>query len=132
MTPDAEPQTSTGAAKFTVILGGRFISEEDSGDMMGQPFSSLKIWGFNNGTKKYESVWAYTGSTSMMTLVGTSIDSGKTITYEGTYSPDAGEPSKLTVTLKIADDDHFNVKIVHAAGDVKSAPAFETAYSRKK
>src|SRR5690349_3344785 len=43
LTPDAEPQTSAGTARFTTVLGGRFISEEDSGDMMGQPFSSLKV-----------------------------------------------------------------------------------------
>jgi|SRR5579862_7143817 len=131
-TPGAEPQTQAGSAKLTVVLGGRFVSEEDTGDFMGRPFSNLRVWGYNNGTKRYEAMWAYTGSTSMVMLVGASDDGGKTIVYEGTFEPEAGTPSKMKITLKTVDDDHFTLRFEQAIYDAASGAVFEATYTRKK
>src|SRR6266849_6742120 len=83
MQPGAPPSESTGTAKITSILGGRFLREEGSGTFMGQPSSGMRLWGYNNGTKQYEAMWMYTGSTAMLMLKGTSSDDGKTVGYTG-------------------------------------------------
>src|SRR5215471_1445660 len=40
--PGSSAQESTGTAKITSILGGRFLSEEGSGKQFGMPAASLK------------------------------------------------------------------------------------------
>ena len=65
----AAPET-TGEATFTSLLGGRFLLQEEKGSMFGQPFETRKTYGYNAGTKRYEGLWIYTGSTAMMALSG--------------------------------------------------------------
>ncbi|MFY9609545.1 MAG: DUF1579 family protein [Blastocatellia bacterium] len=72
--PGAPPQESTGQAKLWMTLDGRFLAEDDSANFMGQPTKGFKLIGYNNASKRYEGIWTYTMSTSIMTLKGTSKD----------------------------------------------------------
>jgi len=130
--PGMPPTESAGTAKLTSILGGRFLKEESTGTMMGQAYSSLHLEGYNSATNKFEATWAYTGSTSLMSLVGTSKDGGKTIEYVATF--DSGKEAKqaLQVTTRVLDDDHFVTELVAKNADGSKGPTLETAYTRKK
>src|SRR5687767_3997122 len=64
--PGGPATESTGTARITVIVDGRFLLEEDSGIFMGQQTKGTRIWGYDNSTKQYESAWMYTGSTGIM------------------------------------------------------------------
>ena len=123
---------STGASRFSSILGGRFLSEDDRGTMNGAEFQSQKLWGFNSESQKYESVWTYTGATSMMIMTGVSKDEGKTVVYDASYEGARGRRAQMVVTMKVADDDHFSITIAPKLPEGESAPAFESSYTRKK
>jgi hypothetical protein len=47
MAPGAEPLRQTATVAARPILGGRFLQVETSGDVMGQPFESLTVFGFD-------------------------------------------------------------------------------------
>ena len=129
----APPEETEGTAKITVVMGGHFINQEDSGTTMGMPFTSAKLMGYNNGSKKYEAVWTYTLGTNMMTMTGTSEDEGKTIKCSASFENEMGAKETFNITYKIADDDHFTV--VFDGGkmpDGSPGPTMETSYTRKK
>ncbi len=129
--PGVEPQQSTGTAKLKSILGGRFLEEENSGDSFGQPYAGLRLYGYNNGSKQYEAIWIYNGSTAFLVLDGTSDDSGKTVRYSGAFLGPGGEQQRLRVTITQQDDDHFTVKLLgEAPGGAMSM--LETVYTRTK
>src|SRR5262249_41271018 len=86
---------SSGSSKISSVMGGRFLLEESAGMMMGQKFTSVKLTGYNSLSEKFEASWVYTGSTSIMTLTGTSPDGGKTINWEGTFEMQKGQKQTL-------------------------------------
>ena len=68
----------------------------------------------------------------MMTMTGASKDEGKTVEYDASYEGAGGRREQMTITLKIADEDHFTVTIVAKVPEGQPAPTFETSYTRKK
>ncbi|HEV2306627.1 MAG TPA: DUF1579 domain-containing protein [Candidatus Acidoferrales bacterium] len=127
--PGAQPQESTGTAKLKSILGGRFLEEENSGESLGQPYTGLRLYGYNNGSKQYEAIWIYNGSTAFLVLDGTSDDSGKTVRYSGAFLGPGGQRQTLRVVITQNDADHFSVKLLgEAPGGGMST--LETVYTR--
>jgi hypothetical protein len=129
---DAKPQESHGTSKITSVLGGRFLMQDNRGNLLGQAAAGLHLIGYNNGTKQYEATWVYTGSTSMMNLVGTSEDGGKTIEWTGTYEMDKGHKTTISVIARFLDEDHFVEELIAKTPDGKKGPTLETTYTRKK
>ena len=128
--PGSEPQESTGTAKLKSILGGRFLEEDNSGESFGQHYSGLRLYGYNNGSKQYEAIWIYDGSTAFLVLDGTSDDHGRTVRYSGAFLGPSGEKQTLRVTITQNDADHFTVKLLgESAGGMST---LETVYSRIK
>jgi hypothetical protein len=121
------PEESTGTAKIKMTLDGRFLVEESEGMMMGMPFKTLKISGYNNAAKEFESVWMYTMSTGMMRLVGTSDDQGKTVKWKASYKEADGDHNLDVITTHI-DADTFVERLSEGA----DGPVMETTYTRKK
>lgn len=129
--PGVEPQQSNGQATLKSILGGRFLEEENSGDSLGARYSGLRLYGYNNGSKQYEAIWIYNGSTAFLVLDGTSDDNGKTVRYSGAFLGPGGERQTLRVSISQQDDDHFTVKLLgEAPGGAMST--LETVYARTK
>ena len=128
--PGAPPQESTGQAKLWMTLDGRFLAEDDSANFMGQPTKGFRMIGYNNASKRYEGIWTYTMSTSIMTLKGTSKDGGKTITFEGSFDDPSG--IKLDIILRQTGDDSFVVDSTGKTSDGKPGPRLVTTYTRKK
>lgn len=132
MAPGAPPQESTGEAKLWMTLDGRFLSEDDSGMFFGQQMKSFRMVGYNNASKRYEAIWTYTMSTSIMTLNGTSKDGGKTITLAGSFDDQGGVKQNLDVVMRQTDGDHLVVELSGKTPDGKPGPLLETTYTRKK
>ena len=131
LSPDTEPTETTGAAKLTVILDGRFLQDENTVSMFGQSYKGLRLYGYNNGSKQFEATWFYTGSTGTMRLIGSSKDEGKTVDWTASYD-DANGKQNLQVITKIVDADHFVVEMIAKLPDGKKGPSFETTYTRRK
>jgi hypothetical protein len=129
-TPGSQPQESTGTAKLKAILGGRFLEEDNSGQSFGQPYSGLRLYGYNNGSKQYEAIWIYDGSTAILVLDGSTDDNGKTVRYSGAFLGPTGEKQTLRVTISKNDADHFTVKLLGESPGGMST--LETVYTRIK
>lgn len=127
----AEPMESDGVASLRSEMGGRFIVEHNHGGYLGEPYSGLRIYGYNNGTKHYEGVWTWTGSTAIMPLVGDSKDGGRTIQYAATsYDDSSGQLRRMNVTLQMLDTDHFQVELRSTMPDGSPGPRLVSLYSR--
>lgn len=129
--PGVAPQQFSGTAKLKSILGGRFLEEENSGDSLGQPYSGLRLYGYNNGTNQYEAIWIYNGSTAFLVLDGSSDDNGKTVRYTGAFLGPGGGRQALRVTTTQQDADHFVVKLL-GEGPNNATSTLETTYTRIK
>jgi hypothetical protein len=132
MAPGAPAQESTGEAKLWMTLDGRFLSEDDSGTFFGQPTKGFKFLGYNNASKRYEGIWTYTMSTSIMSLNGTSNDGGKTINFVANYDDENGVKQQLAILMRQVDNDHLVVELNSKTPDGKPGPKLETTYTRKK
>jgi hypothetical protein len=99
---------------------------------MGQPTRGTRIWGYDNGSKQYESSWMYTGATGIMRLTGNSTDGGKTINFVATFNDQNGVKQTFDATLRLVDDDHFVVGLYARGPDGSRGPTFDTIYTRRK
>ena len=57
MEPGKPPTESTGTAEMKMLLDGRFLYQEYTSQMMGQPFSGIGIDGYDNLRKRYVTTW---------------------------------------------------------------------------
>src|SRR5262245_7586199 len=124
-----KPMESAGTAKITSVLGGRFLQEEGTGTMFNQPFKTVKFSGYNSGAERFEATWMYTGSTSIMSLTGTSSDGGKTINWVGTYEEKEGQKNTLYVETKHLGKDQIVVDMYSKNPDGSRGPSMETTYT---
>src|SRR5581483_6486460 len=71
MKPGDTPMESQGTSVNTLLLGGRFLQQNVTGNMNGQPFEGLGLTGFDNMRQEYMSVWLDNMNTGMMVGSGT-------------------------------------------------------------
>ena len=90
MEPSKPPMESTGTAEMKMLLDGRFLQQEFTGDMMGQPFSGIGTDGYDNLRKKYVTTWIDTMGTGIFFMEGTASADGKTITLKGGHDEPGG------------------------------------------
>ena len=90
MEPNKPAMESTGACEYTVLLDGRYIQQECTGEMMGQPFTGIGVHGYDNVSKKYVTTWIDSMGTGIFFMDGTASPDGKTITLMGSH-PDPFE-----------------------------------------
>ena len=120
-----------GTSKISVILGGRFIMEDNHDTVMGRAVEGIRIYGYNNVTKQWEAVTMYTMSTAITKLTGTTDDGGKTVDYSGASDEPRGKVP-LHARVRQIDDDHFVLTLSTAGPDGKEMAFQETTYTRKK
>jgi hypothetical protein len=128
----ATPVESKGTAKITPAVDGRFLLEESTGTLFGQPVKALRLLGYNSRTKQYEATWTYSMATGMMSMTGTSSDGGKTIEWTEINPTGRGAASPLHITTRYIDDDKFVTEMTMRAADGKVGPTLEAIYTRKK
>jgi Protein of unknown function (DUF1579) len=121
----------SGTSKISVVLGGRFILEQNNDTVFGRPVEGMRMFGYNNATKQYEMISMYTMSTAITKLTGTSEDGGKTVDYLGASDEPRGKVP-LHARVRQIDDDHFVVTMMTTGPDGKEAPFQETTYARKR
>jgi hypothetical protein len=83
MAPDAPPIESTATSDAEVEMGGRWLEEEFTGTMWGQPFQGENLLGYDNFREEYVSVWRDNLSTGTMITRGTYDPATKTLTMTG-------------------------------------------------
>lgn len=126
-----QPGEWKGTSKISVILGGRFIMEENHDMVMGRPVEGIRILGYDDASKRYEMISMYTMSTAITKFTGTSTDGGKTVGYSATSSEPQG-PAPLHALIRQVNDNEFVVTLSTRGPDGKDKPFQETTYTREK
>ena len=108
MQSGAEPQKSKGKERSALMMGGRYLHGDYTGEMMGMPFHGASLMGYDNAKKKYFSAWIDDMGTGIMLAEGTASADGKVITLRGEYDdPMANQKRKYRwVTTIVSDDKH--------------------------
>ena len=83
MAPGAPPMESTATSESEVEMGGRWLEEEFTGTMWGQPFNGENLLGYDNFREEYVSIWRDNLSTAAMITRGTYDPATKTLTMTG-------------------------------------------------
>jgi hypothetical protein len=131
MEPNKPPVESTGSAEMKMLLDGRFLQQELTGQMMGQPFSGIEITAYDNLLKRYVTSWMSTMGTGIFMMEGTASTDGKTITLKGQHAEPGGGYMKHRAIWKIVDSNTqtFDMYGTHPGG--KEWKMMEMTYTRK-
>jgi hypothetical protein len=132
MEPNKPPVESTGTCEQKMLLDGRFLQQECTGEMMGSPFKGIGVTGYDKHNKKYVSTWMDSMGTGIYFMEGTASADGKTITQKGHYDDPIEGPMKLRAVTKIVDN---NTEIFEMYGTDKSGretKMMEITYTRRQ
>lgn len=131
MDPGKPPMESTGACEQKMLLGGRFLQQECTGEMMGQPFTGIGVTGYDNHTKKYVSTWMDSMGTGIFFMEGTASPDGKTITQTGSHNDPIEGPMQLRAVTKIVDTNTAIFEMYGTGKNGKEMKMMEITYTRK-
>jgi len=131
MEPNKPPVESTGSAEMKMLLDGRFLQQELTGQMMGQPFSGIEITAYDNVLKRYVTSWMSTMGTGIFTMEGTASTDGKTITLKGRHAEPGGGYMKHRAIWKIVDSNTQTFDMYGAHPGEKEWKMMEMTYTRK-
>lgn len=131
MEPNKPPVESTGSAEMKMQLDGRFLQQELTGQMMGQPFSGIEITAYDNLLKRYVTSWMSTMGTGIFTMEGTASTDGKTITLKGRHAEPGGGYMKHRAIWKIVDSNTQTFDMYGTHPGEKEWKMMEMTYTRK-
>jgi hypothetical protein len=129
--PDKAPIESTGTCEQTMLLGGRYLQQEYTGEMMGSVFQGINIIGYDNHTGKYVSVWMDSMSTGIYCFEGTPSEDGRTITQETSYDDPIRGPMTWRSVTRIVDDNTMEYVMYMIPKGGKEEKAMEMTVARK-
>jgi hypothetical protein len=132
MEPDKPPTDSTGTCEQKMLLGGRYLQQEYTGDMMGEPFTGINIIGYDNHTKKYVSTWIDSMSTGIYCFEGTASPDGKTITQESSYDDPVRGPMIWRSISRFVDNNTLEYEMYMIPKGGKEEKMMEMTVSRKR
>jgi hypothetical protein len=107
MQPGMPAEKSTGKQTAKMIMGGRYLAADYTGEAMGQPFHGASLTGYDNLKKKHFGAWIDDMSTGMMLAEGTASPDGKVITLHGEYTDPMNKKHKYRWVTTIDSDDRY-------------------------
>ncbi len=131
MDPSQPPMTSGGASEKTMLMDGRYLQEETTGEFNGMPFLGRGITGFDNTKGELVGTWIDNMGTGILNTSGKPDASGHTLWGEFN-DPASGQVLKLRMVTRVVDADHhvFEYYVtMPGAGELKQ---MELSYARKK
>ena len=130
MDPSAEPMVMPGTMTNDWVMDGKFLRQKFTGDFLGEKFTGLGYWGFNNATKEYESVWLDSTNTAITVSTGKPDVNEHTFTTHGVeVDPRSGQKVRIKSVTTVQDKDHhtFERYYMTDGGPVKG---MKIAYTR--
>ncbi len=127
-----KPVESSGTSEQKMILDGRFLQQDFSGDMAGSPFSGIGYTGYDNHKGKYVSTWMDTMGTGIYYFEGTVGSDGRTITQTCNYDDPVQGPVKWRSVTTLVDDDTLEFEMYTTNASGKEEKMAEMTYTRCK
>jgi hypothetical protein len=131
--PKGEPTISKATSEHKMALGGRFLQQDVTGEMMGQPFAGVGYTGYDKMKKKYVAVWMDNFGTMISTMEGTMDKEGTTLTTWGKMDePMTGErDKKVKYVTRIIDKDKLIFEMYDLSTWGGKNPVMQITYTRK-
>ncbi len=117
--PKGEPTVVNGVSLKTMIMGGRFLREELTGEFRGQPFKGYGVTGYDNVTGEYVAVWLDNMGTGIHFYSGEETGPDERTYHSTAHDPISGkEIASRSVGRTIDRDNHvFKSYMTHPDGD---------------
>ena len=131
MEPGKPPQEHAGTSEQKMILDGRYLQDEESMEMMGAPYKGMGLTGYDNFTKKYNSIWIDSMSTRLMYFEGTAGADGKSFTMESSFNDPVRGPMKNRSITKIVDSNTYTFEMFATDKSGKEEKMMEITYTRQ-
>ncbi len=131
MEPDKPPMEGTGTCEQRMLLDGRYLQQEYTGEMMGSPFTGINVIGYDNYTKKYVSTWIDSMSTGIYYFEGTASANGKTITQKSSYDDPVRGPMVWRSVTRIVDNNTLKYEMYLTPKRGKEEKMMEMTVTRK-
>lgn len=131
MEPGKPPTEAAGSVEMKMLLDGRFLQQDFTGEMMGRPYTGMGITGYDNLHKKYVSIWLDTMGTAPFMMEGTGSADGKTITLKGQHAEPSGGHMTHRAVWKIVDSNTQTFDMWGNHGGGKEMKVMEIVYTRK-
>ncbi|MFZ2446848.1 MAG: DUF1579 domain-containing protein [Syntrophobacteraceae bacterium] len=127
--PDKPPVESAGACERKMLLDGRYLQEEFTGEMMGGPFAGIGITGYDNQSGKYVMAWIDSLSTGIYFFEGSAGADGRSIMMESHMNDPVKGPMTWRGVIKLVDDNTevFDMRATDKNGKEERC---ETTYTR--
>jgi hypothetical protein len=131
MDPHEPPMESTGDSEQKMILDGRFLQQDFSGEMMGGAFSGIGFTGYNNHNGKFVSIWMDSMGTGIYYFEGSAGSDGRTITQTCSYDDPVRGPLVWRSVTRILDGDRLEFDMYTTDSSGKEDKMGEMTYTRK-
>ncbi|MDX1418334.1 MAG: DUF1579 family protein [Rubricoccaceae bacterium] len=129
MEPGADPMQSEGASNASMTMGGRYLSTDHSGSMMGMDFNGHGVTGYDKMAGHFVASWIDNMSTGIMVFRGHR--DGDMLVLEAPWdNPMTGQ----TETHRIKQwptDDGYVMEYYTVAEGAEPFKTMEIAYSRR-
>lgn len=131
--PDGTPSTSKAVSEMKMALGGFWLVDDFTGEMMGAPFHGHGMTGYDPIKGKYVSTWVDSMSPFLMVLEGDFDASGKVLTMTGMGIGMDGKPAKhrMVSTHKDANTTLFEMFVAGSGADQKEQKMLTITYTRR-
>lgn len=132
--PGSEVSVTKGTTTMKMILGGLFLQQELTSEVMGMPMHGIGITGYDNTKQKYVAYWIDNTSSAQFTMEGEMDGVGTTCTYWGVMDePMTGEKNKpVKYTLTMVNKDRHIFRIFDPPAYGEKDPVVEMVYTRKR
>ncbi len=131
MEPGKPPAEGTGTCEQRMLLDGRYLQQEYTGEMMGGTFTGINVIGYDNYAKKYVSVWIDSMSTGIYYFEGTASPNGKVITQKCSYVDPVRGPMVWRSVTRIVDTNTLKYEMYITPKRGKEEKMMEMSVIRK-
>lgn len=129
--PGQPPVKSEGAGESRMIYGGRYLADELTGQMMGQPYEGRGITGYDNVKKQFVSTWIDNMSTAILVMTCAADPAGKVMRCQGTYDdPLTGKTFAMRSETRIEGPARHVMRIYGDTPQAKDVLMLEVVYTR--
>lgn len=131
MEPGQPPDVSAGFCEQKMILNGRFLQQECTGEMMGSKFNGIGFTGYDNHTRKFVSTWMDSMGTGLYYFEGPANPDGKSFTQRCRYDDPVKGPMEWRSTCTLVDDNKISFEMYGTVLGGVEEKMMEMTYTRK-
>ncbi len=130
MDPSQPPMKTSGQSTKAMIMGGRYLQERSSGNMMGMTFNGRGVTGYDNVLGQFTNTWIDNMGTGVMITHGQR--DGNTLSLKGEMTePMSRQPMAVRLVTQVVDADHHHFELYMTMAGAPELKSMEIDYVRK-